>query len=127
MSRRAGVPGLVGMTRTRTTYWITTAIIALVMTFSFYKMYTPLWAHLGYPTYLRTELSVAKIVGLIALVVPGVPLRIKEWAYVGFAIVLVSAAVAHLGAGDPTANVVEPLGFLVILLLSYRALHRLAR
>jgi hypothetical protein len=71
------VPGLEGMTRTRTTYWITTAIIALVMTFSFYKMYTPLWAHLGFPTFFRTELSVAKILGLIALIAPGVPRRVK--------------------------------------------------
>ena len=39
--------------------------------------------------------------GVAALLVPMVPARLKEWAYAGFAITLVSALIAHLAVGDP--------------------------
>ncbi len=46
------------------------------------------------PDYFRIELSWAKFAGLAALLVPMVPARLKEWAYAGFAIKLVSALIA---------------------------------
>jgi hypothetical protein len=110
--------------RARTTYVITTAIIVFVMIFSIYKMYSPEFAHLGYPDYFRTELTVAKILGLIVLVVPGLPLRWKDAAYVGFGIVLISAAVSHLNTGDSIPRSCEPLGFLVVLIASNVYLHK---
>jgi len=58
------------------------------------------FAHLGFPAYFRIELSWAKLAGVAALLVPMVPARLKEWAYAGFAITLVSALVAHLSVGD---------------------------
>jgi len=97
------------------------------MIFSLYKMYTPAYEHLGYPHYFRTELLVAKLVGLVVLLAPGFALRIKDAAYVGFGIVLVSASVAHLCSGDPIANAVEPLGFLAVLIASNAYLHKLRR
>jgi len=109
----------------KTVYRITTAIIALVMVFSLYKMYSPDYAHLGLPDYLRSELAVAKGLGLIALLAPGVPTSLREWAYAGFAIVLVSASVAHYASGDGVAHALEPLGFLAVLLGSHRAWRRL--
>jgi DoxX-like family len=58
------------------------------------------FAHLGFPAYFKVELTVAKILGVLALVIPAVPFKVKEFAYAGFAITLVSAAVAHFGRGD---------------------------
>jgi len=55
---------------------------------------------LGFPAYFRIELSWAKLAGVAALLVPMVPARLKEWAYAGFAITLVSALIAHLAVGD---------------------------
>ena len=55
--------------------------------------------HLGFPAYFRVELSWAKVLGVIALLAP-VPARIREWAYAGFAITLLSALIAHLSMGD---------------------------
>ena len=46
------------------------------------------------------ELSWAKFAGVVALLVPMVPARVKEWAYAGFAITLVSALIAHFAVGD---------------------------
>jgi len=37
---------------------------------------------------------------MLALLVPLVPARLKEWAYAGFAINLVSALIAHFSVGD---------------------------
>ncbi len=55
--------------------------------------------HLGFPDYFRVELSWAKFLGVAVLLAP-VPGRLKEWAYAGFAITLVSALIAHLVVGD---------------------------
>lgn len=74
--------------------------------------------HLGFPDYFRVELAIAKLIGAIALLVP-VGARLKEWAYAGFAIVFVSAFIAHTVSGDPVANRVMPLVFLGILGGSY--------
>lgn len=110
----------------KTTYRLTTAVLALVMLFSLYMMFSPAYAHLGLPSYLRVELAIAKLLGLAALLAPRVPAALREWAYAGFAIVLVSAAVAHYASGDGVLHALEPLGFLVVLLISRHAWRRLA-
>jgi DoxX-like family len=86
-------------------FWIATALFALHMTFTAYAQLklpqvAAAFTHLGFPAYFRIELSWAKLLGVLALVIPAVPARIKEWAYAGFAINLVSAVIAHLAVGD---------------------------
>ena len=54
---------------------------------------------LGYPEYFGVMLGLAKLLGAIAITLPGLP-RLKEWAYAGFAITLVSALIAHVAVGD---------------------------
>lgn len=77
------------------------------------------YAHLGYPAYLANLLGVAKLLGVCALLAPRLP-RIKEWAYVGFAIVFVSACYSHLESGDGF-KALEPLATLAALAASYWA------
>jgi len=115
------------MKKNKIIYWVTAGVIILIMVFSIYKIYTPLWKHLGFPAYFRTELVIAKILGLIVLLIPRIPARIKEWAYAGFGIVLISASVAHFSTGDPVLNVIEPMGFLIILAVSNIYFHKLNR
>ena len=86
-------------------FWISTVLFALQMGFTaFAQLKLPVvaasFAHLGFPGYFRVELAWAKFVGLAALLIPMVPARVKEWAYAGFAITLVSAVIAHLAVGD---------------------------
>ena len=86
-------------------FWISTALFALQMSFTAYAQLrlpqvAAVFAHLGFPAYFRIQLSWAKLAGVAALLVPMVPARLKEWAYAGFAITLVSALVAHLVVGD---------------------------
>jgi hypothetical protein len=97
--RTRGSSGLV------TGFWISTALFALQMGFTAYAQLgipdvAKAFAHLGFPGYFRIELALAKLAGLAALLVPMVPARLKEWAYAGFAITLVSALIAHLAVGD---------------------------
>jgi hypothetical protein len=93
--------------RTRTiVYWIVTALFCLQMSFTAYnELASPqvvaVFSRLGFPSHaFQVELSFAKILGVLALVLPFVPARLKEWAYAGFAINLVSALVAHFSVGD---------------------------
>jgi len=74
--------------------------------------------HLGFPGYFRIELSWAKIIGVSLLLAP-VPARLKEWAYAGFAITLVSALIAHFAVGDGPEVWVWSAGAGVLWLLSY--------
>jgi DoxX-like family len=86
-------------------FWISTALFALQMSFTAYAQLrlpqvAEAFTHLGFPAYFRIELSWAKLAGVAALLIPMVPARLKEWAYAGFAITLVSALIAHLAVGD---------------------------
>jgi hypothetical protein len=90
--------------RTAIVYWIVTALFCLQMSFTAYAQLrlpqvAEAFAHLGFPPYFRVELSCAKLLGVVLLLLP-VPPRLKEWAYAGFAIDLGSAVIAHLAVGD---------------------------
>ena len=93
-------------------FWIFTALFCLEMSFTAYYELLRLpeaaqaFSRLGFSAAsFRVELSWAKVAGVVALLMPMVPARgviyvIKEWAYAGFAINLVSALIAHLSIGD---------------------------
>ncbi|RXS96959.1 DoxX family protein [Silvibacterium dinghuense] len=105
-------------------FWVATALFALHMTFTAYAQLklpqvAAAFAHLGFPSYFRIELSWAKLVGVLALLIPAVPARMKEWAYAGFAITLVSAIIAHLAVGDGPEAWGWAVGAGVLLGVSY--------
>ena len=59
--------------------------------------------HLGYPPYLLLFLGTAKTLGVLAVLVPGIP-RIKEWAFAGLAFDVSGALYSHLSVGDSPAG-----------------------
>ena len=75
--------------------------------------------HLGFPDYFRIELAIAKFVGVSLLLLPLVPKNLKEWAYCGFSITLISASISHYYVGDPIIKIIIPILFLVFLGMSY--------
>lgn len=86
-------------------YWVVTALFCLQMGFTAYaQLRVPevaeAFRHFGFPAYFRVELAWAKVLGMVLLLVPAAPARLKEWAYAGFAITLASALIAHLAVGD---------------------------
>src|SRR3954467_15827151 len=89
----------------KVTYW--TATVPLVV-LSVFAAFTYLsgnpqavqgFAHVGYPQQLRIILGIAKLLGAIALVVPGIP-RVKEWSAAEVTFAWVAAFIAHYLAKD---------------------------
>ena len=115
-------------------YWTVTALFCLEMSFTAYYELLRLpeaaqaFTRLGFSAAsFRVELSWAKVAGVVALLLPMVPARVKEWAYAGFAINLVSAVIAHLSINDrPLAFVPSTLTGL-LWAASYFFSHRLQK
>ena len=104
-------------------YWIFTVLLCLQMGFTAYAQLTlpqvaQAFHHLGFPDYFRIELSWAKFLAIVVLLAP-VPARLKEWAYAGFAITLVSALIAHFAVGDGPDAWSFAAGTSVLWALSY--------
>lgn len=112
------------MNKTKIIYWVTTGLFSLMMLNSAYQYFTSpdmeaAFNHLGYPGYFRIQLGVAKIFGVLALVLPFVPKGFKEFAYAGFTIILFSAAIAHASIGDPAMGIIMPFILFGVLIASY--------
>jgi len=75
-------------------------------------------AHLGYPAFFATIIGVWKLLGAVAIVVPGLP-RLKEWAYAGFFFDLTGAAATRAFVGDSAVDIVAPLLFLALVMTSW--------
>jgi DoxX-like family len=75
-------------------------------------------AHLGYPIYFLTILSVWKILGVITVLIPKFPL-LKEWAYAGFFFAMSGAAYSHIASGDPVSELAPSLLLLVLTVVSW--------
>ncbi len=80
---------------------------------------------LGYPLYFVTYLTVWKVIGSLALIIPKVPARIKEWAYAGFGINFISAFVSMAIVMGWTAGLLVPTLAIVILVVSYVSYHKI--
>jgi uncharacterized membrane protein YphA (DoxX/SURF4 family) len=116
------------MKATKITYWVSTAILSIMMLYTAYAYLTQddmaqAFRHLGYPDYFRIELAIGKVLGAILLIVP-VSAKIKEWVYAGFVITFVSAFIAHTASGDPVNYRVMPVIFLALLIASYVSYHK---
>jgi len=81
--------------------------------------------HLGYPSYFGIALVIFKVLGVVALVVPQVPNRLKEWAYAGFVFIFLLAAISHAAVDGMNGQTFFPLIVLVILGVSYFYFHKL--
>jgi uncharacterized membrane protein YphA (DoxX/SURF4 family) len=55
--------------------------------------------HFGYPAYFIPFIGVAKLLGAIAILIPGFP-RVTEWAYAGIAFDLLSVAYSSIALHD---------------------------
>jgi len=96
---------------TNISYWIFTIIFAALMIFSAAGGLEPspqsiqvLHDYMGYPIYFIQFISVAKLIGSVAILIPGLNKTLKEWAYAGLFFDLAGAVysgVASSGKFDP--------------------------
>jgi hypothetical protein len=113
----------------KVTYWATTAIVALMMTYSAYAYLTAdamkqAFHHLAFSDTFRVELAIAKFIGVVLLLAP-VGSKVKEWTYAGFTFTFIAAVIAHATSGDPMSAVIAPFIILMLLSASYFTYHKL--
>jgi uncharacterized membrane protein len=118
------------MKRINIAYWIITGLFSAMMLFSGIAnaIVAPgstelIVDHLHYPDYFIRYIGVAKVLGAIALLIPGWP-RVKEWAYFGLFLDLFSAIYSMVQVGDPISAWWGMLPFLLFLGASYLLYHK---
>jgi len=102
------------MTRSSALYWASTTVVAIAFLVPGVGNITHVshiasdMAHLGYPSYFLSILGCWKVLGAIAILVPGLP-RIKEWAYAGMMFDLTGGAMSRAAMRDGALMIVIPL------------------
>ncbi|MED1792136.1 DoxX family protein [Brevibacillus nitrificans] len=108
-------------------YWSVTFLLAAAVMLSGigqlmqYGGNVELVTKLGYPLYMLTILGIWKVLGAIALVVPGFP-RLKEWVHAGIFFLMTGAALSHALAndfGDYGFSIILPLFYTVLNMVSW--------
>ena len=80
--------------------------------------------HLGYPGYFGIMLAVFKVLGSVAIIIPAVPNRVKEWAYAGQAFDIVAAFISIWAVDGFNVNLLIPTIVMAILIVSYVYFHK---
>lgn len=113
------------MTKTiRIIYWIATSWLALGMLSTGIVQLLKTnqevdnITQLGYPSYLLTILGVWKILGVIAVLIPGF-LLLKEWAYAGFFFAMSGATCSRIVSGDSVNELLPSLLLLILTVVSW--------
>lgn len=111
--------------RNKIIYWIATLWLSLGMVSTGVVQLlkteeeTSMMARLGYPVYFLTIIGVWKLLGVIAVLIPRMPL-LKEWAYAGFFFAMSGAICSHLAVNDPAMDSFGPLLLLVLTAVSWQ-------
>ncbi len=110
--------------RAKIIYWVFTIWMSLgmvssaIVQLSGMKEEAEMIQNLGYPLYFITLLGIWKILGVIVILAPKLPI-LKEWAYAGFFFVMTGAAYSHIVSGDPFSQIFPSLLSLVLTILSW--------
>lgn len=80
--------------------------------------------HLGYLAYFGMMLTVFKVLGTLAILIPQVPGRVKEWAYAGLTFDFIAAFISLWSVDGLTGLTFFPLLVLAILIVSYIYYHK---
>jgi hypothetical protein len=74
--------------------------------------------NLGYPLYMLTIMGVWKLMGVLAVLLPKLPL-LKEWAYAGFFFIMTGAIISHLAFGEGAREIFGPALLLMLTVISW--------
>ena len=121
------------MKKDKIIYWILTGLISVGLGLGavFNALSSPesvelVSHHLGYPEYIVPFLGVAKLLGIVVILIPGFP-RLKEWAYAGLIYDIVGAIYSHISISAPVSEW-APLFILISLIMgSYFYHHKLLK
>ena len=117
-----------------TLYWVFTILFALLMLFATIGGLQPtadtikiMHDGMGYPVYFIQFISFAKLLGVIAILIPNLKKGVKEWAYAGLFFDLAGAMYSGIAA----APKFDPLTLTLLLwviagVLSYYYWHKVS-
>ena len=117
------------MKKIKIIYWVITILFAGFMIFTAIPdvLMVPdavkFMTELGYPKYFIPFIGVAKVLGCIAILIPGFP-RIKEWAYAGLAFDLIGAVYSVISKYGIDPSIVFMLLPMLFCGLSYFFYHK---
>jgi hypothetical protein len=113
------------MNKTKTLYWIFTALFSAAMIFTAVPdvmlsadAVTFMKDHLGFPNYFTFFIGIAKILGSIVILIPGLK-TLKEWAYAGLAFDLAGAIYSVISVDGLQPQMLIMLIWVVLFVLSY--------
>jgi hypothetical protein len=105
-------------------YWVVTGLMSTFMLMAAIPdlvesaQAAAAFAHLGYPAYLLRFIGTAKVLGVAAVLVPGLS-RLREWAYAGLVFDLTGALYSHRSVDDPASIWIFAVFGLVLVTGSY--------
>jgi hypothetical protein len=73
---------------------------------------------LGYPTYFISLIGIWKMLGVIAILLPGFKL-LKEWAYAGLFFTMTGAVISHIASNDISPQIIAPVVLAIFTVLSW--------
>ncbi|WP_298542899.1 DoxX family protein [uncultured Aquimarina sp.] len=111
-------------------YWTSTALISLMLLWSSYSYFFSKAAiegvkSLGFPDFFRIQLGVLKIVAIFILLIPQVPIQVKEWGYAGVGLFFVTAIIAHIAHKDSIFISLINVFFIGLLIISNIYMYKL--
>lgn len=94
-------------------YWITTSLLCFCLLGGIGQLFQVKevvagFAPLGYPTYFISIIGFWKVLAIIAILVPKLPL-VKEWAYAGIFFAMTGASASHIAVNDSAFHIIMPL------------------
>lgn len=118
------------MKKVNVLYWVFTGLFAAMMLFSTIPNLTNspdavklICEQLGYPEYFVRYIGIAKLLGIIALLIP-TRSSIKEWAYAGLMFDLISAVYSFIAIGLHISDWFPMIIFFIPGVLSFVFYHR---
>src|SRR5580692_3738766 len=117
------------MKKTNIIYWVVTLLFVASMILSAFPEVIQsaesrqFMDHLRYPPYINPFMGVLKLLGIIAILVPGFP-RLKEWAYAGFFFDLLGATYSQIANDGFVPQISFMLIFFILLFASYIYNHK---
>ena len=73
---------------------------------------------LGYPNYFIALIGIWKVLGIIAILIPGFKL-LKEWAYAGIFFTMSGAVISHIASNDVSIQIIAPFLLAIFTVLSW--------
>ncbi len=118
------------MKKTKLLYWVITIIFAAYMLFTaipnvMQSKDSIAFIHdmLGYPVYFITFIGIAKVLGSIVLLIPGLR-KLKEWAYAGLLFDLAGATYSIIAVSGVSIDIIFMVLPVIFLFLSYYLWHK---